>query len=159
MTEQEIQKAFEGRWRIKQQALYEPPIILPEHVRALCLDFFQTGIALASSSVDCCSPTVQDALFEKWWNLYNKKRGHKKCLEKWKKLPIEARMACIAAAPAYVASTPDIQFRKDPLTYLNGECWNDEIIMINQNGNSQYIKQQHFAEVAERIAEYTKEPR
>ena len=33
---------------------------------------------------------------------------------------------------AYVASTPYVQFRKNPLTWLNGKCWNDEIILPNQ---------------------------
>ena len=25
----------------------------------------------------------------------------------------------------YVNSTPDVQFRKNPLTWLNGQCWKD----------------------------------
>lgn len=66
--------------------------------------------------------------FEDWWKMYNKKRGKKKARQKWNRLTEEQQAACLMATPLYVASTPDPVYRKDPLTYLNGECWNDEII-------------------------------
>lgn len=79
--------------------------------------------------------TIQDAViegqndsFEDWWRLYDKKRGKKKAKQKWDRLTKDQQVACLLATPAYVASTPDRTYRKDPLTYLNGECWNDEII-------------------------------
>lgn len=70
----------------------------------------------------------EDPSFEDWWNAYNKKRGRKKAEAKWNKLSHADKIACMKATPAYVASTPDVQYRLDPLTYLNGERWNDEII-------------------------------
>lgn len=66
--------------------------------------------------------------FEDWWKMYNKKRGKKKAKQKWDRLTVAQQVACLTATPDYVASTPDPVYRKDPLTYLNGECWNDEII-------------------------------
>lgn len=87
--------------------------------------------------------TIQDAVFEgqndsfeDWWRMYGKKRGKKKAKQKWDKLTVEQQTACLIATPAYVASTPDRTYRKDPLTYLNGECWNDEII-LKQNHEQQ----------------------
>lgn len=74
--------------------------------------------------------------FDEWWNLYNKKCGRKKAEDKWNKLTPGERIACYNATPAYVASISDKQYQKHPLTYLNGECWNDEIIQ-NRNGNKQ----------------------
>lgn len=70
----------------------------------------------------------EDPSFEDWWNTYNKKRGRKKAEAKWNKLSHADKMACMKATPIYVASIEDKQYQKDPLTYLNGECWNDEII-------------------------------
>jgi len=32
----------------------------------------------------------------------------------------------IDAVPTYVRETPDPKFRKNPLTWLNGEYWKDE---------------------------------
>jgi hypothetical protein len=35
----------------------------------------------------------------------------------------------------YVNSTPDVKFRKNPLTYLNGKNWNDEIKVKHEQDN------------------------
>lgn len=89
--------------------------------------------------------TIQDAVFEgqndsfeDWWRMYDKKRGKKKAKQKWDKLTKAQQVACLYATPAYVKSTPDPVYRKDPLTYLNGECWNDEIIQ-KQNHEQQRV--------------------
>lgn len=81
------------------------------------------------------SPSLADAEFEKFWNLYNKKQDRKRCEAKFKKLSKTDKAKIFETLPAYVASTPDEQYRKNPLTYLNGECWNNEI--INRNGTRQ----------------------
>lgn len=90
--------------------------------------------------------SVFEPLFEEWWNAYNKKRGRKKAEAKWKKLSLNDKVACMKATPLYVASTPDPVYRKDPLTYLNGECWNDEIIQ------KQDYEQQRNIQRSERAA-------
>lgn len=147
MKQEEIDKAFEGRWRLKDKTLAElknwyiggNPVDMMEQIKRLCRDFFEAGTALSEPKSDTI--TVTDAAerfckedFEYWWSVYDKKRGKDKCIQKWMKLSVNERKACIVATPAYVASTPDKAYRKDPLTYLNGKCWNDEIIMKN-NGN------------------------
>lgn len=86
--------------------------------------------------------------FEEWWTLYAKKRGRKKAEAKWNRLTPKERQACMDATPSYVASTPDLTYRKDPLTYLNGECWNDEII---QKSNYEQQQSQRLAAKAARI--------
>jgi len=70
--------------------------------------------------------------FENFWNAYGKKRGLKKCLVKWEQLSREDHTAIMIHIPNYVHSTPNIQYRKDPLTYLNGEGWKDDIIQISE---------------------------
>jgi hypothetical protein len=101
-------------------------------------------------------------LFTSWWSLYNKKVGKEKAQNKWVKLSLEEINQCLNVVNAYVKSTPDIQFRKDPTTYINGKHWNDEIIFkTNNNGQSNFSNQpkqiESFAEssqrqTAERIA-------
>lgn len=66
--------------------------------------------------------------FTTWWNLYNKKRGKDKCLKKWMRMSKKDRQACLAATPLYVKTITSKQYQKDPFTYLNGRCWEDEII-------------------------------
>lgn len=66
--------------------------------------------------------------FEIWWNMYNKKTGKHKTLLRFSRLSKKEIEAIMEHTPKYIASTPDPKFRKDPLTYLNGKCWEDEII-------------------------------
>jgi len=65
--------------------------------------------------------------FEHWWGAYQKKTGRARAEAKWMKLDADERQACIAAVDLYVKSTPEIQFRKDPTTYLNGNHWEDDL--------------------------------
>ena len=68
-----------------------------------------------------------DTSFEKWWNLYDKKIGKSKTLQKWQRLKDEERDKCLEVVKDYVKATPDKKYRKHPLTYLNGSHWEDEI--------------------------------
>ena len=70
----------------------------------------------------------REETFEIWWNKYNKKRGRDKVESKWLKLKEEEMQLCLDSVDAYVESTPEKQFRKDPLTYLNGKHWGDDVI-------------------------------
>lgn len=67
--------------------------------------------------------------FDKFWNLYDKKRGDKaKVKAKFSKLSKADREKIFETLPAYVKNTPDKTYRKDPQTYLNNRSWEDEII-------------------------------
>lgn len=66
-------------------------------------------------------------LFDRFWEMYDKKRGLKKCKDKFQKLSSDEINEIFHTLPDYIKSTPDKKFRKDPLTYLNGQHWNDEI--------------------------------
>jgi hypothetical protein len=70
--------------------------------------------------------TQQGAPFDLFWDAYGKKEDRKKCEAKWGKLTAEQQLKALSHAPAYVLSTPEVRYRKNPLTYLNGECWEDE---------------------------------
>lgn len=65
--------------------------------------------------------------FDIFWNAYSKKVGAAKCKSKWLKLTDDQRRKCLNVVGAYVRSTPDPQFRKNPITWLNGEHWEDDI--------------------------------
>lgn len=103
------------------------------------IDEIQQAIALLQKhGYEVLPPERETQLnveFENWWNLYNKKRGKVKCLRFWARMSKKDKADCIAATPAYVQSITDKQFQKDPFTYLNGRCWQDEI--INPYGEQQ----------------------
>jgi hypothetical protein len=72
-----------------------------------------------------------DSDFEKFWELYNKKADKKECLAKFKKLSKKDIEQIFIHVPKYVLSTPDVQFRKNPKTYLNNRSWENEILSVN----------------------------
>lgn len=65
--------------------------------------------------------------FETFWNAYDKKVDRKKCEIKWYLLTNDQRCAILSSVAAYVKANAEVRYRKNPYTYLNGECWNDEI--------------------------------
>lgn len=63
--------------------------------------------------------------FDEFWNAYGKKEDRVNSEKKWNSLSQADREKVMADIPAYKKSKPDKQFRKNPLTYLNGKCWLD----------------------------------
>ena len=103
-----------------------------------------TGKYYVQADVFTSIPSVPS--FDDWWNAYDKKCGRKKAEARWNRLPSFEKIACMKATPAYVLATPDKAYRKHPLTYLNGECWNDEIIIKRSD------EQQRLQSLAEKTA-------
>lgn len=148
MKQDEINRAFEGRWRYV--TANSNPVAWVKGVKELCLDFFRSGVLLSNGSVgDNAAITVITDDFQAWWNLYDKKIDRAKCWKKWAKMTSEERRACIAATPAYVASTPDIQYRRHPMTYLNNKSWENQIIPHNGTDNKPTLEQQRFHKLAD----------
>jgi hypothetical protein len=50
-----------------------------------------------------------------------------RCERKWRNLLKEEKEKILQVVPKYILLKPDPQYRKNPLTWLNGKCWNDEI--------------------------------
>jgi hypothetical protein len=69
----------------------------------------------------------KEILFEQFWNLYDKKVERKNCFNKFIQLDLKVIEKIINVVPFYVKSTPDPKYRKNPETWINGECWNDEL--------------------------------
>ena len=140
----DIDKAFEGRWRIKSQNLDKAlETMLIEHridyVKKLCRDFFTAGILLSDKATVpevSTSATYNDVCdiscpFEKFWDAYDKKVGKPKCEKLWHKLSMNERVACLNYIPLYKQAQPDKQYRKNPETFLRNKSWNDELIYRN----------------------------
>ncbi len=74
--------------------------------------------------------------FNQFWDAYDKKKDADKCKKKFKTLTKDEIDLILLHVPEYVKSSPDKQFRKNPITYLNNKCWNDEIIKSEGNNGS-----------------------
>ena len=70
--------------------------------------------------------------FETFWKTYAKPEGKKKASEKFLKLPQKDVDKILTVVKNYVISTPDKQYRKHPITWINGEHWNDEITSVKK---------------------------
>ena len=81
---------------------------------------------------------INTPFFIKFWGIYNKKKDKKKCADKFNKLNQKNIDIILQVLPEYIKATPDKRYRKNPLTYLNGECWNDEI-GISKNDVTQFV--------------------
>lgn len=65
--------------------------------------------------------------FEIFWDTYSKKVEKAPCETKFLKLPKKDIENILLVVKDYVISTPDVKYRKNPLTWLNKKCWEDEI--------------------------------
>jgi hypothetical protein len=77
------------------------------------------------------------ASFDTFWEMYGKKEDRRKCEKKWVSIDEKLHEKILTVLPAYIAKTPELKFRKNPLTWLNGECWNDEVVVVPLFENKQ----------------------
>jgi len=76
-----------------------------------------------------------DSRFDDFWIMYDKNVNKPKCKAKFERLSKKSVDTIFNTLPKYINSTPDKQFRKAPLVYLNNDCWNDEIVIpTNKSG-------------------------
>jgi hypothetical protein len=88
-----------------------------------------------------------DSEFDRFWEIYDKNVNRDKCRPKFRKLNKSDVAKIFETLPAYVDATPEKQFRKAPLVYLNNSCWNDEIINTsNGSGFNGQKAQSSFVE-------------
>lgn len=68
--------------------------------------------------------------FSDFWNKYDYCKGKKSDVEaKWIALSDEERTLTMESLDKYLISTPDKTYRKYPMSYLNTEAWNDEVVL------------------------------
>lgn len=174
MTEDKIQQAFEGRWRIKGcekklNDLWAKDELYPSDVEQLCLDFFKTGIrigilnnendtyGIVQGGIVSEDELVYVDTFDDFWNSYDKKVGRPKCEKLWEKLTTKERKNCLDYIPLYKKAQPEKQYRKNPETFLRNKSWNDELI-YRDNGTDikEQQRQQRLRESAELVAKYAR---
>jgi hypothetical protein len=71
---------------------------------------------------------IADNDFQKFWEIYDKDIAKAQCYKKWLTLKPDEILQIKKHIKKYVKSTPDKQYRKNPLIYLNSKAWNDEVI-------------------------------
>lgn len=82
-----------------------------------------------SINKDINNKDIKEKLFESFWNLYDKKVEKDACKKKFLKLDLPVIEKILQVVPNYVSTTPDKQYRKNPETWINNKCWDDELIL------------------------------
>lgn len=85
--------------------------------------------------------------FEIFWNIYNKKTDRKKCQQAWIKTMKDKKHVSsfiFEQARKYVEATPEAKYRKNPLTWINGECWHDEITNASQQKMTDFLNPKKY---------------
>jgi hypothetical protein len=107
---------------------------------------YQPDILEREGEKEIETKTDSDYSFEDFWKTYRKSSDKSKCMLKFAKLTVKEKQLIAEKLPLYIASTPNTQYRKNPLTWLNGKCWNDEItIGESNNGNRTSTGNRHNA--------------
>lgn len=75
---------------------------------------------------------IKDESFETFWTLYDKKVDRKKCETAWKRIKKSLHDTIFNHVRQYVESTPNPQYRKNPLSYIHANAWENEIITPEQ---------------------------
>lgn len=73
--------------------------------------------------------------FDIFWLGYNKNVGLVRCQREWANIDEPEYAKIIRHVPKYVAATPDIQFRLNPINYLKNRTWLD-VDLPKQNGTA-----------------------
>jgi len=92
------------------------------------------------------SPYSED--FESFWEAYAKFRGKKKAGKAWEKIKPDADLVALIVqrAKAYAGSIVDKTYQKDPATWLNGECWEDEVVARPRASGNRQTEMGDFSE-------------
>ncbi len=106
---------------------------LEEEMETLSLDLEDEGVAeeqfdQISTEATKEEMAVPDSGFEIFWSMYDKKLSKGECKKVWNRLSSSDHREIMKTLEGYVAATPEKQFRKDPINYLNNRAWEDEVV-------------------------------
>ena len=74
--------------------------------------------------------------FDEIWRMYGKPYGNVSTLrEKWKRLPETDKAAIFEYVPTYVASRPEVRYRKNFENFLSLRVWENEPLTNENHGN------------------------
>lgn len=87
----------------------------------------------------------KEKAFEMFWNLYDKKIDRPKAKTTFMALTLTEMGEAIKGVKAYVDSTPDKKYRKNPRTWLNARGWENEI-QADKNKTNRYVKPKYISD-------------
>jgi len=85
-------------------------------------------------------PAAYSEAFEQAWVAYGRKGAKKTSYAEWQRVARRADLKTVVAAiPAYVASTPNLKYRKDFERWLKGDCWESVVVADQRPAAGGYL--------------------
>lgn len=124
-----------SRWAQEEKQTHSKLIAKPKqtHADGIAIDYTTLHYNTLDYTTLQKTKEYTNWAFLTFWEMYGKPVDKKKCLEKFDKLEVWEWEKIFFHVPEYVKSTHDVQYRKNPLTYLHGKCWNDGVVRTNHN--------------------------
>lgn len=122
-------KQIETKSKLKEKEIEieTKDFLLEKETKEIEVDSFTDVSEFQKHKVGVKVTGYKNPMFDIFWNLYGKKTDTVKCQLKFEKLTDAEIQKIMHVVSNYVKSTPDLKFRKNPLTWLNGKCWDDDI--------------------------------
>jgi hypothetical protein len=80
-----------------------------------------------------------------FWNLYDKKVDRPKVRITFMTLTLTEMGKAIKGVKAYVDSTPDKKYRKNPRTWLNARGWENEV-QVDKKKTNRYVQPKYITD-------------
>jgi hypothetical protein len=84
--------------------------------------------------------------FDDFWNLYDKKEDKKDCVKKWNKLTQSEKELIMLYIEPYKLSLKDLQFQRNPVTFINKRTWENEITKPKSNNQKLFNDEQQLTD-------------
>ena len=90
----------------------------------------------------------KERAFEMFWNLYQKKVDVNRAKKAFMNLTLEDMGKAVNTAKAYVESTPDKRYRKNPTTWLHQKGWDNELHLDKEGKKkvNRYVKPDYITD-------------
>ena len=88
----------------------------------------------------------KDKAFEMFWNLYDKKVSYNQTRTAFMQQTLQDMGKAVKSVKAYIDSTPNKEYRKNPTTWIRQKCWNDEIVVEKIKKTNRYVKPKYITD-------------
>ena len=61
-------------------------------------------------------------------------------------LTLQEMGKAVKSVKAYIESTPNKEYRKNPTTWIRQKCWNDEIVVEKIKKTNRYVKPKYITD-------------
>ena len=122
--------SFVESTKIEQYYLEERKIVF--YIMSRKHEEIYPSMSFAKNVFDRIANSFRDATTQ------TKKINRDDCLKKWKKLSIVDMQESLKMIDAYVRSTPEKKYRKNPATWIYQKGWRNEVISKVEQDNIKY---------------------